>query len=114
MDKKTGKHLEWQIAQSAEDELATYFQDYDWADEVLHAQIGRRWLKPDVGDVKVILERASQIALKGNPSIYERSKLTPQIDWWADYVREVLGKESTSTAGTENALVPKFSYQSSG
>ena len=40
------------------DGLATYFQDYDWADEVLHAQIGRRWLKPDVGDVKTLLEQA--------------------------------------------------------
>jgi len=114
MDKKTGKHLEWQIAKSANDELATYFQDYDWADEVLHAQIGRRWLKPDVGDVKAILERGAEIAAMDNPSIRERSKLTPQSDWWPSYVRDALGKESTSTAGSGNGLVPTFTYASSG
>lgn len=114
MDKRTGKHLEWQIAQSANDELATYFQDYDWADEVLHAQIGRRWLKPDVGDVKAILERATVIAAMDNPSIRERSTLTPQDDWWPMFVRDILGKESTSSAGAENGLVPTFSYAASG
>jgi hypothetical protein len=114
MDKRTGKHLEWQIAQSANDALATYFQDYDWADEVLHAQIGRRWLKPDVGDVKAILERATEIAAKDNPSIRERSQWTAQDDWWPDYVKDALGKESTSSAGAENGLVPKFTYASSG
>ena len=49
MNGQTGKRQEWLIAQKANDPLATYFQDYDWADEVLHAQIGRRWLKPDLG-----------------------------------------------------------------
>jgi len=114
MDKRTGKQLEWKIAQSANDDLATYFQDYDWADEVLHAQIGRRWLKPEVGDVKSILERAAQIAVKDNPSIHERSKLTPQVDWWPEYVRDALGKDSTSNAGAENGLIPTFTYQASG
>ena len=32
------------------------FQDYDWADEVLHAQIGRRWLVPEIGSIPKILE----------------------------------------------------------
>ncbi len=114
MDKKTGKKLEWEIALSANDNLATYFQDYDWADEVLHAQIGRRWLKPVVGDVKAILERAAEIAVKDSPSMRERSKLTPQADWWPEYVQDALGKASTSTAGAENGLIPSFSYQASG
>ncbi|MGD8749849.1 MAG: hypothetical protein PVG14_00430 [Anaerolineales bacterium] len=30
-------------------ELAVLFQDFDWADEVLHAQIGRRWLLGALG-----------------------------------------------------------------
>ena len=114
MDGKTGKRLEWKIAQSAKDELATYFQDYDWADEVLHAQIGRRWLKPDVGDVKAILERAKAITKMSSPSIDARSLTTPQIDWWPDFVRDALGKESTSQAGSEHKLIPTFSYVASG
>jgi hypothetical protein len=29
---------------------ATLFQDYDWADEALHVQIGRKWLAPVFGN----------------------------------------------------------------
>lgn len=114
MDGKTGKRLEWKIAQSANDPLATYFQDYDWADEVLHAQIGRRWLKPEVGDVKNLLERGREIAARPSPTMEARAKANPQIDWWPDYVRGALGKESTSKAGTHNAIVPTFESVASG
>ncbi len=114
MDGKTGKRLEWEIAQSANDELATYFQDYDWADEVLHAQIGRRWLKPSVGDVKTIIERGREIASRPSPTMEARARTTPQADWWPDYVRDVLGKESTSKAGITNALIPVFVSSASG
>lgn len=114
MDGKTGKKLEWKIAKSADDELATYFQDYDWADEVLHAQIGRRWLKPDVGDVKELLERGREIAGRASPTIEARIKTTPQLDWWPRLVRDALKKESTSTAGADNGLVPTFESTASG
>lgn len=114
MDGKIGKRLEWKIAQSANDDLATYFQDYDWADEVLHAQIGRRWLKPDVGDVKQLLETAQEIADRTSPSLQARAGSTPQTDWWPDFVRDALGKESTSRAGTENHLIPTFKEIASG
>jgi len=110
MDKETGKPLEWRIAQSANDDLATYFQDYDWADEVLHAQIGRRWLKPQVGDVKAILERAKEVAAMPQTTIDARSLTTPQEDWWPRFVRDVLGKESTAKLEDENKLIPTFSY----
>src|SRR4051812_47931638 len=46
MPAKTGKRFEWEVSKQANDPLATIFQDYDWADEVLHTQIGRRWLLP--------------------------------------------------------------------
>ncbi len=114
MDGKTGKRLEWQIAQSADDDLATYFQDYDWADEVLHAQIGRRWLKPDVGDVKTMLERGREIAARESPTFKAREASTQQRDWWPEIVRDVLGKESTSQVAGDNAVVPKFESLASG
>ncbi|HET9440369.1 MAG TPA: hypothetical protein VFO52_09370, partial [Longimicrobiales bacterium] len=47
MPADTGKRYEYDIAQQAGDPLSAHFQDFDWADEVLHAQIGRRWLKAD-------------------------------------------------------------------
>jgi hypothetical protein len=114
MDGKTGKKLEWQIAQSAEDEFATYLQDYDWADEVLHAQIGRRWLKPEVGDVKVLLERGREIAARPSPTFELRASSTEQRDWWPEFVEHALGKPSTASQKAENAIVPKFERTSSG
>jgi len=109
MDGKTGKRYEWQIAQAANDPLATYLQDYDWADEVLHAQIGRTWLKPEVGDVKTLLARASEIAALPTPSIAARACTTAQVDWWPAFVRAVLGKESTSTAGLRHGAIAERS-----
>lgn len=114
MDGKTGKRLEWRIAQSARDELATYFQDYDWADEVLHAQIGRRWLKPDVGDVKTMLERGREIAGRESPTFEARKATTPQVDWWPQIVRDALGKDSSARVVSDNAVVPKFESLASG
>jgi hypothetical protein len=40
---KTGKRYEWEVAAQSDDPLCALFQDYDWADEVLHARIGRDW-----------------------------------------------------------------------
>ena len=40
---RTGKRFEWETATASGDPLAARIQDYDWADEVLHSQIGRRW-----------------------------------------------------------------------
>lgn len=114
MDGKTGKKLEWEIALAANDPLATYFQDYDWADEVLHAQLGRRWLKPDVGDVKELLARGNEIASRPSPSMEERAKGSPQVDWWGDFVMDALGKPSTATLRTDNAIIPTFEQLSSG
>lgn len=40
---KNGKRFEWEVGQASKNPLAALFQDYDWADEVLHAKIGRDW-----------------------------------------------------------------------
>src|SRR5439155_1094223 len=40
---KNGKRFEWEVGQASGDRLSALFQDYDWADEVLHAKIGRDW-----------------------------------------------------------------------
>jgi hypothetical protein len=44
MPKKTGKEYEWEVAVASADPLSKLVQDYDWADEILHARIGRDWL----------------------------------------------------------------------
>lgn len=47
MPRTTGKRAEWELAREGGNELMIAMQDYDWADEVLHAQIGRRHLDPE-------------------------------------------------------------------
>jgi hypothetical protein len=40
---KTGKRFEWEVSVASHNPLSALFQDYDWADEVLHVRIGRDW-----------------------------------------------------------------------
>ena len=40
---KNGKRFEWEVGRASHNPLSALFQDYDWADEVLHARIGRDW-----------------------------------------------------------------------
>jgi hypothetical protein len=111
----TGKRYEWQITQRANDPLAAYLQDYDWADEVLHAQIGRRWLKPEVGDVKALLARYQEISERpGTAPPPPPPLVTPQVDWWPDFVRAALGRESSSRAGLKEPEQSRVTVHASG
>src|SRR5207244_6042689 len=47
---KTGKRFEWETGLASGDPLSALFQDYDWADEVLHARIGRDWYLSEFKD----------------------------------------------------------------
>ena len=87
----TGKRYEHEVAKQAGDELSAHFHDYDWADEVLHAQIGRRWLKPKGEET---LEEAQRVHEKTWAALEQYSALQPQREWWNDFVKEVLGRES--------------------
>ena len=43
MGKDTGKEKEWELAIASSDRISQLNQDYDWADEILHAKVGRDW-----------------------------------------------------------------------
>jgi hypothetical protein len=96
MDGHTGKRYELEITQQAHDPLAAHFQDFDWADEVLHAQIGRHWLKPVLGDPRAILAYAERASQKPTPNLEAARATTPQEDWWPRLTQAVLGKPSSS------------------
>ena len=49
---KTGKRYEWETAIASGESYAATIQDFDWADEVLHARIGRDWYVKAMGDPK--------------------------------------------------------------
>jgi hypothetical protein len=98
MPGETGKRFEYNTAVDAGDELSAHFHDYDWADEVLHAQIGRRTLAREGITQADAVERAKEIHEKTWAALDQYKGREPQTDWWPAFVREALGKESAATA----------------
>ncbi len=95
MRPETGKKYERLTALESGDPLAAMFQDYDWADEVLHKNIGLRWLKGDLNDVKDILafaqERHQADEVAQMQADYIARTGTPQRDWWLELCEKALG-----------------------
>src|SRR5687767_10352610 len=100
MPAETGKRFEYETAVASGDELSAHFHDYDWADEVLHARIGRRAMKHEGISREEALEQAQRIHDKTWAALANYRDRDPQEDWWPDFVREVLGRDS-AVAGTE-------------
>jgi hypothetical protein len=94
MPRETGKHFERQTAEDAGDVLSAHFHDYDWADEVLHAQIGRRQLRRDGVTPQDAAVRAQEVHASTWRALDEYKDRDEQRDWWPEFVRRVLGKES--------------------
>jgi hypothetical protein len=94
MPGETGKRFEHETAAAAGDALSAHFHDYDWADEVLHAQIGRRMLRRDGITSDEARGRAAAIHDRTWAALDQYRTLTEQRNWWPDFVRRVLGHES--------------------
>jgi hypothetical protein len=92
----TGKRAEWETAIQAGDSLSAHLHDYDWADEVLHTQIGRRQLRREGITPREALERARAIHDRTWAALDGYRHLEPQSAWWADFVRLVLGHDSAA------------------
>ena len=94
MPAEVGKRSEYETARASGDELSAHFHDYDWADEVLHARIGRRAMKHEGISREEALDRAQQIHDKTWAALDAYRDRDPQADWWPDFVRRVLGRDS--------------------
>ena len=92
MPADTGKRFEYDTALEAGDALAAHFQDYDWADEVLHTQIGRRMLRRDGISREHAIERAAEIHEKTWAALDAYRARAPQDNWWPEFVRRSLGR----------------------
>jgi hypothetical protein len=100
----TGKRFEYETALEAGDPLSAHFQDFDWADEVLHAQIGRRWIKREGYTVEEALEAAQAVHERtwGALDRYRSGAgWKESFGWWRDFVRQELGKPSAATDPVE-------------
>jgi hypothetical protein len=101
MPSETGKRSEKETAEASGDALSAHFHDYDWADEVLHAQIGRRWAREEgIGPAEAI-ERAKIIHERTWAELDRYRERDTQSPWWGGFVRQVLGHNS---AVDEHAL----------
>jgi hypothetical protein len=87
---KTGKRYEWEVGRASHNSLSALFQDYDWADEVLHARIGRDWYLKDFKNpqegVRYGDECWSRVLM--NWENWRKQGLTQHRNWWPDLYSE--------------------------
>jgi hypothetical protein len=86
MPRDTGKRWEWTIAGLDGDPLLVALQDYDWADEVLHAQIGRRWLRDEHSSAAERQAAAKALWARWNPALERYSRASAQDEWWDEFL----------------------------
>ncbi len=81
---KTGKRYEFEVAAESGIPLMKTIQDFDWADEVLHSQIGRQWLVPELGGLNAALKYGDECWSKilSNWTTVRDQGLTNHENWW--------------------------------
>jgi hypothetical protein len=81
---KTGKRYEWEVGVRSGDPLMATIQDFDWADEVLHAAIGRDWYVPLFAHWKEALDYGDQAwsRITSNWEGVRDQGLTQHENWW--------------------------------
>lgn len=86
---KTGKRFEWETALASGDAFAALIQDFDWADEVLHARIGRDWYVKQMGDARKAVEYGdacwSRVLIDWQS--YKTEGKTAHANWWPELYR---------------------------
>ena len=86
---KTGKRYEWEVGRESGDEFSALGQDFDWADEVLHARIGRDWFVSTFPSAKEAIAYGdhywSKILIDWNA--YKAAGLTQHYNWWPELYR---------------------------
>jgi hypothetical protein len=83
---KTGKRYEWEVGRRSRFPFAATFQDFDWADEVLHSRIGRDWYVSVMASQKDAIEYGDRCwsSILGDWESWKEQGLTSHRNWWPD------------------------------
>ncbi|HZQ48075.1 MAG TPA: hypothetical protein VFC07_13745 [Verrucomicrobiae bacterium] len=83
---KTGKRFEWEVGLASHNPLSALFQDYDWADEVLHARVGRDWYLKDFANAQEAVRYGDQCwsRVLMNWESWRQQGLTQHRNWWPE------------------------------
>ena len=108
---KTGKRYEWEVAQASGVPIAAVFQDFDWADEVLHSQLGREWYVKDFGDLNSALAYGDRCWSKvmSHWRDYREQGLTEHRNWWPEVYSQACA--TWGTACDPEALAFRETYE---
>jgi hypothetical protein len=87
---RTGKRFEWELGVGSGIPLMATIQDFDWADEVLHAAIGRQWYVPLFDNLNKALEYGDQCwsRILSNWETVKDQELTRHENWWPAVYRQ--------------------------
>ena len=87
---KNGKRFEWEVGRASGNPLSALFQDYDWADEVLHARIGRDWYLKEFKNPQEAVrygdECWSRVLMDWEN--WRKEGLTQHRNWWPETYRQ--------------------------
>jgi len=83
---KTGKRFEWEVGRASKNPLSALFQDYDWADEVLHARIGRDWYLKNFDNAQAAVRYGDECwsRVLMNWENWRLQGLTQHRNWWPE------------------------------
>jgi hypothetical protein len=87
---KNGKRFEWEVGAASGNSLARLFQDYDWADEVLHARVGRDWYLKEFDNPQEAVRYGDECwsRVLMNWENWRNEGLTQHRNWWPGLYRE--------------------------
>ena len=82
----TGKKRELEVAAAHGDPLLMLFQDFDWADEVLHARTGRRWVAAEFATRAEAEAAAREVWRRYDAVAAELAGRSEQRPWWPEFL----------------------------
>ena len=86
MTAAAGKKHEHEIAAMHGDRLLMTFQDFDWADEVLHARTGRRWIVAEFPSRAEAEAAAREVWRRYDEVAAELAERSQQREWWPQFL----------------------------